>query len=473
MNIINNYNLSQQYTMLLHQCVSQHFNIGKYQSLDDILTKLRVDVIIEPGIVHRVIPIELKAARDYWQEEAIRLESMTPKAVDKETAMENYHKARKNLGDVQKEMEVWTSMPLRGLYNDKLNVIKLYPDEMQQEDNGNCMDGLLVSTLAHETMHAYFNRRKDNSYPYVIHVEEPLAEFGMLLYLYETSSKYYNWAYQDVSSKKTCYRYGAQLMDQHLIGDSSVQKNLEKYRIKLNGYPMPTVNPTGRQIVMPIKGGRSASPVRIGGQTIYTSWQYIFKHQPRYFYDQNTNTLALDGDWSRGSIHSGSIDIDILIHMHIHNINLKQIYLGDNFSIDHHHQLDELLSMYNVIVSPSNKLFYAQYGVPFYKNNNTPVLQECGDELYKLYRNDKWGVVDTQLNLVVPFNYDSLWSFDQNDLIMVRIYDGHNHHYGLVNKLGQEQVTVIYDDISKNNDDTYTVKQNGSEFKINKNGNKI
>jgi hypothetical protein len=128
-----------------------------------------------------------------------------------------------------------------------------------------------------------------------------------------------------------------------------------------------------------------------------------------------------------------------------------------------------MLSEYPIMLSPTNKFHTIEKGVLFFKQDNTPVLHECGDGLYKIRRNGKWGVIDTQLNQIVPCKYDFVWRFDKNDLLEVR----NNSRNGLVNKNGEEQVPVIYDDISKNDDGTYTVKQNGEEFKIDKFGNKV
>ena len=66
---------------------------------------------------------------------------------------------------------------------------------MKDEYGGQTMKELLASTLAHEAMHAYFDRQGHDRFPYVIRVEEPLAEFGMLLYLHETKQRhYFHWA---------------------------------------------------------------------------------------------------------------------------------------------------------------------------------------------------------------------------------------------------------------------------------------
>lgn len=474
MNIIDNHNLlSTQQKNLLQNNGVQSFVIGKFHSLDDILTSLQVDVIIEPGIINRSIPAALNDAEKFWREKANRLDSLIRDAEDREAVMKDCSEASNKAEDIRKEKEAWATMTLRGLYEPDANVIKLYPEEMKQEYSGSRMDELLVSTLAHETMHAYFNRPRHKNFPYVVHVEEPLAEFGMLLYLNETGSSYYNWAHQDVSNKKTCYRYGAMLMNQHLNGDKKFRKQLENYKIKLNDYPMPTVDPIGGSISMPTKGVATHSTVQVGGVTIHPKWHDVFKYPPRYFYDKKTNTLGLDGDWNDGHMHRRmhrDVSIVIKIDQSVHSSNpLNHVYLGDHFTTGYNRYLRHLLSLYNVVVSPVNKEFYAKQGVPFLKKDDKPFLSLCGDGLYAISRNGKWGVIDEQLNQVVPCKYDSVFSFDKNGLVKVE----DSNHYGLVNKQGKEQVPVIYDIIGKNFDGTYTVKQNGSEFKIDKNGNKI
>jgi hypothetical protein len=193
--------------LALQACAVQPFEFGGHASLNDMLSNLGVVIKVEPGIKHYVLPQELA------------------KAWDKE------------------EVELWESMPVRGEYISADNTIKLYPEEMHSEYNGERMSELLISTLAHEAMHAYFNRKvkKRNELPYVIPVEEPMAEFGMLLYLHETKTvSYYEWACDDVCAKKTCYRYGHALMQQHLketkdqnSGNTRTRKDLESYKRKL------------------------------------------------------------------------------------------------------------------------------------------------------------------------------------------------------------------------------------------------
>lgn len=455
--------LVSKWQNLITAFAKRPFNFGGYSSIDDILDKLGVNVILESGIVsERGVPKELKDAEKFWEEEYRKLRE--------ENLGANNDKIRKDcqiaeikLGMARQSIYFWEKMPLRGCYIPDENVIKLYPEEMHTEYGGKCMEELIVSTLAHEVMHAYFNRPGHNNYPYAVLVEEPLAEFGMLLNLKETNCVFYDWAKADVASKNTCYRYGANLMDQHLsAGQSSSLRNyLEDYKIMLPVYSGLEINngivslpPSQVQINIPVSG----SPT-----TILPHWRDVFTYPPRYFYDAATKTLGLDGNWE--VVHRGNRFIDIYIDIFIHRSLIDHLYLGDNYIAD---DIPYELKGYEVSVSPNNPNFYAINGVLFGRKDNKPCLRSCGDGLYMICRNGKWGVIDDQLNQVIPNKYDLIWSFDKNDLIEVRI----DSHYGLVNKQGIEQVP-FYDDITLNEDGYYTVKQNGCEFKIDKDGNVI
>ena len=421
-----------------------------------------VNVIVASGIVSkRGVPRELKDAEKFWEEEYHKL-CEENRGTNNDKIRKDRQIAEINWGMARQSIYFWEEMPLRGCYIPDENVIKLYPDEMKGEYDGKRMEELIVSTLAHEVMHAYFNRPGHNNYPYAVLVEEPLAEFGMLLNLKETNCVFYDWAKADVASKNTCYRYGANLMDQHLsAGQSSSLRNyLEAYKIMLPAYSVLEINngivslpPSQMQINIPISG----SPT-----TILPHWRDVFTYPPRYFYDAATKTLGLDGNWE--VVHRGNRFIDIHILCHIDESLIDHLYLGDNFDY-----IPYRLKGYEVSVSPNNPNFYAINGVLFGRNDNKPCLSSCGDGLYEICRNGKWGVIDDQLNQVIPNKYDSIWSFDKNDLIEVRI----DSHYGLVNKQGIEQVPPIYDHITLNKDGYYTVKQNGCEFRIDKDGNVI
>ena len=225
--------LKKEETLFLQACTLLPFKIGSFSSIDDLLEKLGVCIQIAPGIKNHVVPSELLQERDYWEKERNKWKEDSPE----------YNEIRVILDKIGDEIRAWQAFPIRGEYLREDKIIKLYPEEMRKEcksDGGKTpglsMYSLLVSTLAHESMHAYFDRTVHRSLPYVGRVEEPLAEFGMLLYLYDTNQKYiFNWARNDVRSKLTYYRYGDALMSLHLATadadrDSLTRRDLERYK---------------------------------------------------------------------------------------------------------------------------------------------------------------------------------------------------------------------------------------------------
>lgn len=444
MTIIDDHSLlSQQQLDLLKQCAAVPFSLGTFVSIDDILTKLNVEVLVEPGIITRSIPSELKEAEDYWNAQKSQADDCIEEIVH-------------NLWIINQNIEVWQKMPLRGLYDSKKNQIKLFPEEMQQEYGGQKMDELLVSTLVHETMHAYFNRPQHKCYPYAIFIEEPLAEYGMLLYLHETKSIYYIWAYDDVCSKNTCYMYGAEMMDQYLSGDTALREYLESYKILIDKYAIPSVR--SNTIVLPEHGVPSS--ITLEGKKVSPKWCELL-----YFYDKQTKTLGFDGDW-RG------IDLRYFMDMRLPSDEPENIYIAEGFQCDDFQK--STFSEKKLIVSPNNKTFkQGKMGVALLRKDNTPFLSSCGDDSYEICRNGKWGVVDNQLQVIVPLKYGCVWSWDKNGLISVVNYNTMPYQYGLVNKQGQEQVPLIYEDITENSDGTYKVKRDGQEYTIDKYGKRI
>lgn len=457
--------LVHNYWDLIASAAKNPFYFGSYTSIGDILDKLGVNVVLETGIHKRSIPKELTIAEQYWEDEYKQLRKYCD-AENKDKAWNDCQIAEAKWGAVKDEKRHWDSMTLRGCYIPEENVIKLYPDEMQTEYNGTRMNELIVSTLVHETMHAYFNR-PGHEYPYAALVEEPLAEFGMLLYLFETNSGFYDWAKEDVAGKRTCYRYGAELMDKHLsAGQSSALRiYLEDYKIGIPVYAVPLDYNDIASISKETEISSSST------KTIYPHWRDVFTCPPRYFYDDKTKTLGLDGDWRypRRDLYFAlhSIGVHIMIHFDFnrHSNLIEHLYLGERFDAD---GILDVFSSCEVIVSPANTKFFAKQGVLCDKKNNEIFLHSCGDGLYKICRKGKWGVIDDQLNQVIPNKYDDIWSFDKNDL-MVEV----DSHYGLVNKQGSEQIPLVYDHIKLNDDGSYTVKKDGREFRIDKDGNAI
>lgn len=456
MKIIDDHSLlSQQQLDLLKQCAAIPFSLGAFGSIDDMLTTLKVDVIIEPGIITRSIPRELEEAQNYWNAQKSQADDYI------EEIEHNIEEIVHNLWIINQNIEVWQRMPLRGLYDPKKNHIKLFPEEMQQEYGGQKMDELLVSTLVHEAMHAYFNRPRHKGYPYVIFVEEPLAEYGMLLYLHETKSIYYIWAYDDVSSKNTCYKYGAVMMDQYLSGNTTLREYLESYKILIDKYAIPSVR--SNTIVLPKHGVPSS--IVLEGKKVSPKWCKLW-----YFYDKQTKTLGFDGDWRGIELRDFMYS---LMHMRLLSDEPENIYIAEGFQCDYqcdYFHIIHTFSRKNVIVSPNNKTFkQGRMGVALWRKDNTPCLEYCGDDSYKICRNGLWGVVDKHLQEIVPLKYGDVWCWDKNELAWVV----DRNSKGLVNKQGQEQVPPIYEDITENSDGTYKVKKSGQEYTIDKYGKRI
>ena len=264
--------LSPNQTNLLISSASMPFNLGGFASLEDILARLGVEVNIMPGVFKHNPSLYLNDALRCWGEIFRMLLELIQKANDeseRDTLLRELENAGEIIESLGCDINGWPEMLLRGLYDPVRRIIELYPEEMMQEYEGTCMDELLVSTLAHETMHAYFDRDGRNVFPYVPTVEEPLAEFGMLLYLNETGSSYYDWAYQDVKDKRTCYWYGAYLMDQ-LLAESSpypTRRFLEAFKIRVPDYSVLKVDGGEVTILSPKKGGFGVGRKRVGGKT--------------------------------------------------------------------------------------------------------------------------------------------------------------------------------------------------------------
>ena len=434
---------------LLAENANKTFNFGDFISLDDIIKKLKVDVIIESGTPTRSVDDYYEKAIKYWRS---KYEQLYKKSQEDKSLWAECQKIEVKLWKLKVERGAHSSMRLLGLYDSQENVIKLFPEAMAKVDASK-MDEYLVSTFAHEVMHAYFNRPGHEKYPYAMFVEEPLAEFGMLLYLWRIHSPYYEWALNDVRSKKNCYRYGAAIMDQFSDGDISYEKYLKEYKIPIDENEMLSNN----GIAMPM--GREH--VIVEGQNMSVQWNSIHNIPPTYFWDAVTKTLGLNGDWRFES----DCHIDDM-HRNLHDV--QHLYLGENYLIDDHyscHLVD--FSSVPVYVSSQNKVLTSINGIPVWKKNQLPFLCTLDDGLYELRRNGKYAIIDSQLNNVTPFKYDFIWHFDKNELCMVRM----DNKYGLVNKQGEEQVPVIYDDIT-GEEHLYKVKLNGEEFTIDVFGNR-
>ena len=204
----------------------ESFTFGGFSKLDKMLSKLEVKLVISPDTPKRIVPSDISEWVLYWENELQRLEKVLGPDYKN---IQFYKDALNEHEKAKKEVDAWSAMALLGRYDRFQKEIILYPNNMPGQDRKK----YLVTTFVHEAMHAYFDRHPRELFPYVATVEEPLAEFGMLLFLKETNNNYYKWAYDNVVSKETCYRYGAALMDRYEKGDSQIRQDLESYKRKV------------------------------------------------------------------------------------------------------------------------------------------------------------------------------------------------------------------------------------------------
>jgi len=452
MNIIDqNALLTSKQKALLRENANKIFMFGDFRSLDDIVKRLKVDVIIEQGIPMRSVDDYYEKAIKYWRS---MYEQLYKKSQEDDTLRAECQKIEVKLGKLEVEREAHSSMRLLGLYDSQKNAIKLFPEAMAKADASK-MDEYLVSTFAHEVMHAYFNRPEHEKYPYAMFVEEPLAEFGMLLYLHETSSPYYEWAHNTVSDKKCCYGYGAVIMDQYMGGETSLKTYLEEYKIPIGEYQMPDLS--NGSVTMPKEGDF----VDVADQPFVAEWIPVYDVPPTYFWDDTTKTLGLDGNWR--SRHDLSGLVHILLHYRL-NSDIEHLYIGKDFICDRTCRDFDL--DIPTIVSPKHKELTSINGILVRKEDYKDI-ESFGEGYFKLKKDDKWGIIDSKLKPITPFQYDKIKNFDENDLCEVMI----ENRWGLLNKEGVEQVPVKYDEIGWfNSNELYKVRIGSSYGLVNKEG---
>lgn len=108
-------------------------------------------------------------------------------------------------------------------------------------------------------------------------------------------------------------------------------------------------------------------------------------------------------------------------------------------------------------------------------------FDEISDFIYNdglwamVYDDGAYGMVDKELNVVVPIIYDEIRKkFDYNDGLWCLVYsDG---HYGFIDRIGKEVVKTIYDEVShfKYNDGQWLlVYSNGHYGFINRDGDEV
>lgn len=84
--------------------------------------------------------------------------------------------------------------------------------------------------------------------------------------------------------------------------------------------------------------------------------------------------------------------------------------------------------------------------------------------------NNKWGMIDNQNNIIVPFKYDNEFDFRGRDIALVKF----NDKFGWIDIKGKEVIPIIYDSAYDFYDETKTkVYLNNESFYIDNKGNRI
>ena len=214
-------------------------------------------------------------------------------------------------------------------------------------------------------------------------------------------------------------------------------------------------------------------PVIVDGQRLQPRWENVYENPPRYYYDEETDTLCLDGYWGDISLTDApDIIIEGKSEVFMFSPEVKHIYLGSHFYTDNIRHAYPLC-LCPVVVSPRNRVFAEVNNIPIYKKENKPFLRSCGKGLYEIIRDGKWGVIDDNFKQVIPCKYDGVGSFGKDGLMKVKILSQERYLYGMVNQQGVEQIPVIYESIKRNPKGTYTVMKDGEEYTIDKFGNRI
>lgn len=212
----------------------------------------------------------------------------------------------------------------------------------------------------------------------------------------------------------------------------------------------------------------------IDGQRLNPSWDDVYEYPPRYYYDEETDTLCLDGYWGDIRITDApDIIIDGRNEALMFSPEVKHLYLGAHFNTD------DILHVYPiclcpVYVSPMNRVFAEVNNIPVYKKDNKPVLRSCGKGLYEIYRDTKWGVIDENFKQVIPCKYDRIGKFSRNGLIgvSIRLEDG-RFLYGLADRQGVERVPVVYESIRRTAKGIWIFGKDGEEYAFNKFGERV
>lgn len=219
------------------------------------------------------------------------------------------------------------------------------------------------------------------------------------------------------------------------------------------------------------QGNTIDDPIIIDGRRFRPRWDDVYEYPPRYYYDEETDTLCLDGYWGDIRITDApDVVIDGTSEVSMFSPAVKHLYLGPHFCMDDIRHVYPIC-LCPVYVSPMNRVYAEVNNIPVYKKGNKPVLRSCGKGLYEICRDTKWGVIDENYKQVIPCKYDRIGKFSRNGLIEVciRLEDG-RFLYGLADRQGVERIPVIYDSVKRASKGIWVFKKDEKEYAFDKFG---
>lgn len=228
---------AEEENMLLHYA-AQPFQLGGYESLDDIVTSLGTEVVMEEGRCPSWAPDELADVRDFWRFKAQTLEPQARHLNKYHHVRQHYFHALHECELAEREMALWKEMKRIGYYDQQRNRIVLFPEMVDEAVAANSLRNtapcnehsdepvrtfsfyrstwacLMLTAFVRAVLRAYFCRYSHANRPYQPYIEEPLVEFGVLLYLKSTHSVFCHWTADDIRHMPSCHHLGASIMEQ-------------------------------------------------------------------------------------------------------------------------------------------------------------------------------------------------------------------------------------------------------------------
>lgn len=163
--------------------------------------------------------------------------------------------------------------------------------------------------------------------------------------------------------------------------------------------------------------------------------------------------LLMMGEWMSTKILAGSDFLDIF--------RLQEWWKTKDFQEFHSVWHSSIYDLYYVQSSKMGQIAPNLTLIESIHNSRIAFIDPIG----------KWGVLDQYGERLVTTKYDSIWSFGDNGLCIVRIDKPEGDRYGMINLKGEEQIPVEYDHIYGFENGVTIAKKDGRYGIIDENNN--